>query len=206
MNARTRQRRLSTRDMQAILDVTSALAAPFDLRTMLDEVVTAAKQVLRADRGSVWLHDPAADELVLEVATGILPVRVRSGVGLVGACARAELTAGDTFDPAVLDQGLLVVLGDATGHGIGPALSVTQMHAMLRIAFRLHTELALRAKGILMMRENGFHIPADEATRARFAELHYLERSIGKTGLLALKPMLQGSSKDLWQLHMLEGE
>lgn len=69
---------------------------------------------------------------------------------------------------------------------------------------RLRTELALRAKGILMMRENGFDIPADEATRAKFAELRYLERSIGKTGLLALKPMLHGSSKDLWQLHMLE--
>jgi anti-sigma regulatory factor (Ser/Thr protein kinase) len=33
------------------------------------------------------------------------------------------------------------VLGDATGHGIGPALSVTQMHAMLRIAFRLGADL-----------------------------------------------------------------
>src|SRR5262249_1141687 len=42
---------------------------------------------------------------------------------------------------AVLDQGLLVVLGDATGHGIGPALSVTQMHAMLRMAFRLGADL-----------------------------------------------------------------
>jgi len=251
--------------MQAILDVNSALAAPFDLKTMLDEVVAAAKQVLHADRGSVWLHDPVADELVLEVATGILPMRVPSSAGLVGACARtrqminvpdcyadprfdpgvdkvssyhtrcmltlplvdhkgvlvgvmqvlnkaggvfdvddealatalaaqcavalqrvrmtealiegekmlqalevarevqmstlpatmpalssydvcgmfrpAELTGGDTFDLAVLDQGLLVVLGDATGHGVGPALSVTQMHAMLRIAFRLGADL-----------------------------------------------------------------
>ena len=36
---------------------------------------------------------------------------------------------------------------------------------------RLYTELALRAKGILMMRENGFEVPVDEATRAKFAEL-----------------------------------
>ena len=71
---------------------------------------------------------------------------------------------------------------------------------------RLRAELALRAKGILLMRENGFHIAADKATRAKFTELHYLERSIGATGLLALKPMLHESSKDLWQLHMLEGE
>ena len=44
---------------------------------------------------------------------------------------------------------------------------------------RLHTELALRAKGMLMMRENGFDVPVDEATREKFAELRYLEKSIG---------------------------
>ena len=265
MSARPQQRRQSARDLETILGVTSALAAPFDLMTMLAEVVSAAKQVLNADRGSVWLYDPAADELVLEVATGIRPIRVPAGAGLVGACARhrqiinvpdcyadprfdpgvdkssgyrtrcmltlplvdhkdvlvgvmqvlnkrggvfddhdealatalaaqcavalqrvrmteaviegekmrqelemarvvqmstlpasmpalpgydvygtfkpAELTGGDTFDLAALDQGLLIVLGDATGHGIAPALSVTQMQAMLRMAFRLGANL-----------------------------------------------------------------
>ena len=68
---------------------------------------------------------------------------------------------------------------------------------------RLHTELALRAKGILMMRESGFEAPVDEATREKFAELRYLERSIGRTGLLAIRPMLHMSHKDLWQLYML---
>jgi len=53
----------------------------------------------------------------------------------------AELTGGDTFDRSVYDQGLVAVLGDATGHGIGPALSVTQMQAMLRMAFRLGADL-----------------------------------------------------------------
>ena len=32
-------------------------------------------------------------------------------------------------------------------------------------------------------------VPMDEATQAKFEELHYLETSIGKTGLRALKPM-----------------
>jgi len=68
---------------------------------------------------------------------------------------------------------------------------------------RLYTELALRAKGILMMRENGFEVPVDEATRAKFAEMRYLESSIGRTGLLAIQPMLHMSHKDLWQLYML---
>jgi protease PrsW len=68
---------------------------------------------------------------------------------------------------------------------------------------RLYTELALRAKGILIMRENGFNVPVDEVTRAKFAEIRYLEQSIGKTGLLAIQPMLHMSHKDLWQLYML---
>ncbi|MEP7069038.1 MAG: PrsW family glutamic-type intramembrane protease [Usitatibacter sp.] len=68
---------------------------------------------------------------------------------------------------------------------------------------RLYTELALRAKGILLMRENGFEVPVDDATREKFAEMRYLEGSIGRTGIIALQPMLHMSHKDLWQLYML---
>ena len=68
---------------------------------------------------------------------------------------------------------------------------------------RLYTELALRAKGILIMRENGFDAPVDQATRAKFEEMRFLEESIGKTGLRAIQPMLHMSHKDLWQLYML---
>ena len=69
---------------------------------------------------------------------------------------------------------------------------------------RLHTELALRAKGLLLARENGFDAPLDDATREKLVELAYLKRSIGRTGMLALQPMLHGSHKDVWQLSMLE--
>jgi len=68
---------------------------------------------------------------------------------------------------------------------------------------RIYTELALHAKGILMMRENGFDVDVDDATKAKFAEMRYLESSIGKTGLLAIQPMCHMSHKDLWQLYML---
>jgi RsiW-degrading membrane proteinase PrsW (M82 family) len=68
---------------------------------------------------------------------------------------------------------------------------------------QLYTELALRAKGILMMRENGFDVPVDEETKAKFAEMRYLEQSVGKATLLALQPMLHMSHKELWQLYML---
>jgi RsiW-degrading membrane proteinase PrsW (M82 family) len=68
---------------------------------------------------------------------------------------------------------------------------------------RIYTELAIRAKGMLLMRENGLEVPVGERTRANFEELHYLEKSIGKTGCLVMKPFLQMERKDLWQMKVL---
>jgi len=69
---------------------------------------------------------------------------------------------------------------------------------------RLYTELALRAKGLLMMRENGLETPVGERTHAKFVEMEFLEHSIGKTGVLAMSPFLHMTRKDLWQLYVLE--
>jgi RsiW-degrading membrane proteinase PrsW (M82 family) len=68
---------------------------------------------------------------------------------------------------------------------------------------RLYTELALRAKGLLILRENGFDVAIDDATRAKFDEMRYLEASIGATGLRAITPILHMSHKELWQMYML---
>ena len=69
---------------------------------------------------------------------------------------------------------------------------------------RLHIELALRAKSMLMAREFGMDVKMDEEVKAKFTELHSLEQSIGKAGLLAMRPYLHLSRKDLWQLFMLK--
>ncbi len=68
---------------------------------------------------------------------------------------------------------------------------------------RLRAELAMRAKGILMMRESGFTPEVDQATRDKFTELDYLENSIGPTGLRAIRPFLHMSRQDLWQLYQI---
>jgi len=68
---------------------------------------------------------------------------------------------------------------------------------------RLHTELSIRAKGLLMMRESGFMDTTGEETKAKLEELNFLESSIGTTGKLAIKPFLKMSPKDLWQFYML---
>ncbi len=68
---------------------------------------------------------------------------------------------------------------------------------------RLHLELSIRAKGVLLMQKAGFEAPADPEVDARFDELRYLERSVGPTGRLALAPIFSMSSRDLWQFHTL---
>jgi hypothetical protein len=69
---------------------------------------------------------------------------------------------------------------------------------------RIYTELAIRAKAALIARENGLELPVGERTRANFEELKYLEKSIGKTGCLAMKPFLLLERKDLWQMHVID--
>ena len=68
---------------------------------------------------------------------------------------------------------------------------------------RIHLELSLRAKGILIARAAGVEVPIDDEVRANFQEMRFLEKSIGKTGRLAIQPFLRQSSRDLWQLYVL---
>lgn len=69
---------------------------------------------------------------------------------------------------------------------------------------RLRAELGIRAKGLLMIREAGFDATPDPAARDTFVELRYLEKSIGRTGMLALNPFMHTSTRDLWQLNLLD--
>lgn len=68
---------------------------------------------------------------------------------------------------------------------------------------RIHLELALRAKGMLVARAAGVEVQPDDHVRANLAELDYLKKSIGPTGMLAMDPVLKASGRDLWQLRML---
>lgn len=69
---------------------------------------------------------------------------------------------------------------------------------------RLHLELGIQAKGILMMRQAGFDVPPDSDIQAKFEELHFLKKSIGKTGELAMSPFVRTHGRELWQLRMLQ--
>ena len=69
---------------------------------------------------------------------------------------------------------------------------------------RIQVELSMRAKGLLLAREVGLDVEAGDDVRDRLAEMRYLERAIGPTGRLALKPILTRSRRDLWEVYVLE--
>jgi len=252
--------------LRRVLEVTRKLAAPFDLDTMLAEVVDASRKILDADRGTVFLYDEETNELVVRVATELGNIRIPADKGIVGESAQSrklinvpdcyadkrfnraidkqtgyksrcmltipligyedsligvlqilnkndgtfdeqdefiavalaaqaavvlhrariteqiiesekldreisvardvqigtlpkemptiegyefagafsptDQTGGDLYDFIPLDDvRLFLLMGDATGHGIGPALSATQVRAMLRVALRLNSSL-----------------------------------------------------------------
>ena len=256
----------NTSDLRKVLEVTRKLAAPFDLDTMLTEVVNASRDVLNADRATVFLYDESEDELVVRVGTDLEHIRIPADKGIVGESAQSrqlinvpdcyaddrfnraidkktgyksrcmltipligyedsligvlqilnkndgvfddqdeyvaqalaaqaavvihrakiteaiiaserldreisvardvqigtlpkemptiegyqfggafeptDQTGGDLYDFVPLgDKRLFLLMGDATGHGIGPALSATQVRAMLRVALRLESSL-----------------------------------------------------------------
>lgn len=68
---------------------------------------------------------------------------------------------------------------------------------------QLFTELSLKAKGLLMLRENGFEAEPGSEVPALLQELEHLRRSIGPTGMHALRPLLRLRRQDLWQMFAL---
>ncbi len=116
------------------------------------------------------------------------------------------LDVGFDADTELLE---LINSGELSGSRVGQYLHSLKekfdgaIVADLLCYLRLHVELALRAKGLLMMRESGFQNAPGAETRAKLEEMKYLETSIGATGKLAIRPFLHMSRKDLWQFYML---
>lgn len=155
---------------------------------------------------SVFNHffiSPLSSALSLVIGTPVLMAAVfrRSERSL-----RTWLGMGFDADAQMLE---MIVSGDIADTHVGSYLrSLKRSFAGETVAdmlcyLRLHLELSIRAKGILLMRENGFDPPRDPEIGERFDELRYLERQIGVTGKLAMHPLLRWSARDLWQLTML---
>ena len=69
---------------------------------------------------------------------------------------------------------------------------------------RIQIELAIEAKGILMLRKEGYDIEPGPDLQVKVEELHFLEKNIGATGRLAVMPLRKSGGRDSWQKHLLK--
>lgn len=81
-----------------------------------------------------------------------------------------------------------------------PGPVVANMYCLLR----LDLELAVQAKAFVMARSAGLELKDDGDRAAATAERDYLVQSIGRVGLLALKPLQLSSRRDRWHRHVLK--
>ena len=80
-----------------------------------------------------------------------------------------------------------------------PGPVVADMFCLLQ----LDLELSIRVKGMLMARDAGLDVPVDDTVRARLSERAYLEKAIGRTGLMALRPLQVTGDRDQWHRFLL---
>jgi protease PrsW len=153
-----------------------------------------------------FLLHPLAMTAILLV---VLPLLV---IGVFEQSERATrhwLGSGFDSDAEILDS---IVTGDVRQTRVGAYLLSlrsrfsTTVVADILCYLQIYLELSMRAKTQLMAREAGVQLPVGEDVRANLEELRYLEKSIGKTGKLALLPLLRRSSRDSWQLTLLRHE
>jgi len=86
-------------------------------------------------------------EIAREVLAALLPKDPTdlAGYDLAGASIPAETAAGDYYDFVRCPDGRIgIVVGDVTGHGVGPAMVMTGARSALRVLFRDgHDEAAI---------------------------------------------------------------
>jgi hypothetical protein len=58
----------------------------------------------------------------------------------------------------------------------------------------------------MMLRENDFTVSPDPEIPLKLKELKSLRKQIGRSGYLAIAPVLRMNRKDLWKLSMLASE
>ncbi|MEM8883361.1 MAG: SpoIIE family protein phosphatase [Planctomycetota bacterium] len=140
--------RIQRGDLEKQGEVKTNLVEVRKLASAHDRMRVALRSLLRLERDL---------QIARQIQQDTFPDRLPelAGYQLDAWSVPADETGGDTYDLVGLRSGgatglvvqenpdtALLLLADASGHGIGPALSVTQVRAMLRMAARAGTDLA----------------------------------------------------------------
>lgn len=141
--------RISTGDLEPGPPIASRITEVRQLATAHNQMRASLETLLKLE------HDL---QLARQIQQSALPKRLPEIAGFdLSAWSRpADETGGDSYDliglqdapggSLALTEGkadrAVLLLADATGHGIGPALSVMQLRAMIRMAIRVGADLS----------------------------------------------------------------
>ncbi len=79
-------------DLQVILDVARALGAATELNELLALILNSVRQVLSAERATLFLYDAGSRELYSKIAHGTGEIRFPADRGIAGAAAQSRGT------------------------------------------------------------------------------------------------------------------
>ena len=92
------------------------------------------------------LHDLESSlQIARDIQQNLIPSRSPEldGFDIAGTYLPAEATGGDFFDYVFLSDGTLgIVVGDVSGHGLGPALVATEIRAHLRALVQASSDIS----------------------------------------------------------------
>ncbi len=181
----------------------AAVSTPPRRRNLAAVAVALLPAVLLHGLYNRFLLSPVLSALLIVLLLPLLLILVfRRGERAFGEW----LNLGFDADTEMLE---LILSGQVSGSPVGTYLEALRSRfegpvvADLLNWLRIHLELSLAAKGLLLMREAGFTPEPDPETVAKLAELEWLENSIGPTGMLAMAPFLRHSSRETWQRSLL---
>jgi phosphoserine phosphatase len=86
----TAERQLA--DMQVILQVARSMAATLELDTLLTQIIDSLREVLSAERASLFLYDETTNELYSKISHDLKEVRFPADRGIAGAAAQTRKT------------------------------------------------------------------------------------------------------------------
>ncbi len=140
-----------------VLQILNRKGGPFDENDVETATALSAQCAVALQRAhmleELLVKERLEQELDVarQIQSGTFPRRMPEleGYDVFGVSYPAEETGGDTFDLIEMEGGNLgVLIADATGHGVGPALSVIQVRSMLRMSARLDCDLKVAFEGI----------------------------------------------------------
>ncbi len=160
-----------TRALEKLLDITKRLGASSDLPVVLGVIIDAMRDLLAAERATVFTYEPKSNTLAIHVAHGVTAsandevIRFPATAGIAGACAsaRALLNIPDAyadarFNPEVdrktgfrTTSILAIPLIDHEGELVGVAQVLNAARGtfsgddeMIATGFAAHAAIALR--------------------------------------------------------------